>query len=150
MGAVTYPNAMVADFVNEKMIPVQLAYDAKPEAHDYNVTWTPTLIVLDSKGKEHQRFVGFLSPEEIIPALMLGIGKTYFDGKNFKKALSTFEEIVKNFPKSINTPEAIYLRGVCGYMTTHTAEPLKKAHEKIKAEFPNSEWTMRSDPYSYL
>ncbi len=47
-------------------------------------------------------------------------------------------------------PEAIYLRGVSEYQSTHIAEPLKKAYERLKSEFPSSEWVKRAKPYSLL
>ncbi len=63
MGAVTYPDTRVAEFVNSRMVPVQLLADAKPYADDFNVKWTPTVIVLDENGKEHSRTIGFFPPE---------------------------------------------------------------------------------------
>ena len=79
MGAVTYPDSRVAEFINNRMIPLQMLYDAQPYASDYNVKWTPTIITLDQKGKEHHRIVGFLPPDEFIPGLLLGTAKVNFD-----------------------------------------------------------------------
>jgi len=69
MAAVTYPDAKVISFVSENMVPIQVLFDAKPLSVDFNVKWTPTLITLDTEGKEHHRTVGFLSPDELIPSL---------------------------------------------------------------------------------
>ena len=84
MGAVTYPDSKVAGFVNDRMIPIQLLANAKPYADDFNVKWTPTVIVLDEDGKEHSRTVGFLPPEEFVPSLLLGIIKAHFDLNHFQ------------------------------------------------------------------
>jgi len=59
MDAVTYPNAKVIDFLQDKVIPLQLTSNAKPESDDYNVKWTPHLAILDADGKEHHRSLGF-------------------------------------------------------------------------------------------
>jgi tetratricopeptide (TPR) repeat protein len=150
MGAVTYPDAKVAEFVNNKMIPIRLLSDAQPYAKDFNVKWTPSIITLDESGKEHHRVVGFLPPEEFIPAMMLGIAKVSFDLDKFKETLAELEKIIAEYPKSKATPEAVYLRGVSGYKSTKDPKPLKAAYEKLHAEYPDSEWAARALPYRLL
>jgi len=150
MGAVTYPDSRVAEFINNRMIPVQMLYDAQPYASDYNVKWMPTIITLDQNGKEHHRIVGFLPPDEFIPGLLLGIAKVNFDRDELDEAIADLEKIVNNYPKSAATPEAIYLRGVTQYKNTHSPEPLKEAFEQLRREYPASEWAKRATPYSLL
>lgn len=149
MGAVTYPDEKVADFVMQKMVPLQVQAD-KPLADEFKVKWTPTIVVLDYYGKEHHRTVGFFPPEEFIPSLLLGMGKAGFDADRFDDAIQLFDKLLAEYPKSGAAPEAIYLRGVSCYKSTHGAGPLKEAYEKLKAEYPQSEWTMRAQPYSLL
>ena len=149
MGAVTYPDQKVADFVTRRLVPLQVLAD-KPLAGEFKVKWTPTIIVLDYYGKEHHRTVGFFPPEEFIPNLLLGMGKVDFDADQFGGALQHFAKLLADYPKSGAAPEAIYLAGVSGYKSTHDAKPLKDAYEKLKAEYPQSEWTMRAQPYSLL
>src|SRR4030067_2377290 len=115
MDAVTYPDERVIEFIQKNMIPLRVAFDAKPLSTDFNVKWTPTLITLDSNGKEHQRTVGFLAPDELIPSLLLGIAKTHFDLNELNEALTHLKRILSYYPKSSAAPEAIYLNGVCLY-----------------------------------
>jgi hypothetical protein len=150
MDAVTYPQGKVIEFVQKHFIPLRVAFDAQPLATDFQVKWTPTLIVLDAKGKEHHRSVGFLAPEELIPALMLGNAKTHFDQDQINEALAILEKLLADYPKSDSTPEAIYLRGVCRYKSTHKAQPLKEAYEQLQAAYPSSEWAKRASPYRLL
>ena len=150
MDAVTYPNESVIEFIQKYMIPLRVAFDAQPLSTDFNLKWTPTLITLDENGKEHQRTVGFLPPEELIPLLMLGITKSYFDRERFSEALSALDKLLTDYPKSDSAPEAIYLQGVCKYKSTHNAKPLKEAYEKLQAKYPSSEWTKRAYPYRLL
>ena len=149
MGAVTYPDEKVAEFVAGRMVPIQVLFDS-PLAADFKVKWTPHIIVLDYYGKEHHRTVGFFPPEEFIPSLLLGMGKIDFDTNQFNEAISHFDTILTDFPKSSAAPEAIFLRGVSGYKSSHNAAPLKEAYEKLKAEYPASEWVKRAQPYSLL
>ena len=150
MGAVTYPNAKVVEFIDQQMIPIQVPFDAKPLATDFNVKWTPTIITLDAEGKEHHRTIGFLPPEELVPSLMLGTAKSHFDRENFSEALSFLEKLLANYPKSDSAPEAIFLQGVAKYKSTHSPKPLKEAYEKLQAGYPSSEWTKRAYPYRLL
>ncbi|NWF94082.1 MAG: tetratricopeptide repeat protein [Syntrophaceae bacterium] len=150
MDAVTYPNDKVIEFIQRRMIPLRVSFDAQPLSSDFNIKWTPTLITLDALGKEHHRTVGFLPPEELIPSLLLGIAKSHFEGEGFSEALSTLEELLTDYPRSDAAPEAIYLRGVCTYKSTHDPKPLKAAYEQLQASYPSSEWTKRAYPYRLL
>lgn len=132
------------------MIPLQVRFDAQPIATDFNIKWTPTIITLDSKGKEHHRTVGFLAPEELIPSLLFGIAKMYFDADKFNDALANLNQLLSEYPESDASSEAIYLRGVCLYKSTHDAKPLKEAYEKLNARDPKGEWTKRAYPYRLL
>jgi hypothetical protein len=150
MGAVTFPDAKVIAFIKQNLIPVRLPHDHKPLAEQFQVKWTPALVTLDTEGKEHHRTVGFLPPEELIPSLLLGKAKIDFNHEDFAKALVSLEALLKDYPKSGAAPEAIFLRGVCGYKSTHTPKPLKEAYEKLAAEYRDSEWTKRAYPYRLL
>ena len=150
MGAVTFPEPKVIDFINGNVIPLRLPHDHKPLEEKFQVKRTPCLVTLDSEGSEHHRTVGFLPPEELIPSLLLGTAKVQFDHEAFGKALPRLEAIFKEHPKRGAAPEAIFLHGVCLYKTTHEAKPLKAAYEKLRAEYPESEWTKRASPYRLL
>jgi tetratricopeptide (TPR) repeat protein len=150
MDTVTYPNPTVVQFIQRRMVPVQVAYNAQPLASEFNVKWTPTLITLDSEGKEHHRTLGFLPPRDLIPSLMLGIAKCHFDAEQLDAAISILEELLDEYPQSDSAPEAIYLRGVSRYKSAHDAKPLKEAYERLQKEYPSSEWTKRASPYRLL
>lgn len=150
MDAVTYPNPGVAKFIQDHVIPVRLPFDAKPESADFNVKWTPTLVVLDQYGAEHHRTTGFMAPEELIPMILLGIGKTHFDREEFEQAIASLDGLLKDYSQSDSSPEAIFFRGVSLYKSTHDAQPLKEVYEKLQSEYPSSEWTKRAAPYRLL
>jgi hypothetical protein len=150
MGAVTFPEPKVADFISENIIAVRLPHDHKPLADRFQVKWTPTLVTLDTEGKEHHRTVGFLPPEELVPSLLLGRSKIHFDHEEFEEALKSLDAILKDYPKSGAAPEAIFLRGVSLYKSTQDPKPLKGAYEKLQAEYPESEWTKRALPYRLI
>ena len=98
MGAVTYPDEKVAGFINENLVPVQMLYDAQPYAVDYNVQWTPVVIILDETGKEHHRTVGFLPPDEFVPSVLLGMLKTKFDLQQYGEAARVADMLIREYP----------------------------------------------------
>jgi len=150
MDAVTYPENKVADFIINNLIPLRIPSDAKPHSADFKITWTPTLIVLDQEGNEHHRTVGFLPPEELIPSLLLGMAKTGFEQQRYAEALSAIQELLGTYPGSDAAPEALFLKGVAGYKSTHDPKPLKEAYEQLQSRYPASEWTKRAYPYRLL
>lgn len=150
MDTVSYPDKKVIEFINNSLISFRVRFDAQPMATDFNLKWTPTLIILDKAGKEHHRTIGFFPAEELIPSLLLGIAKVHFDLNEFKDALSRLEKILSDFPKSGSAPEAIYLKGVCLYKDTKNPKGLKEAYEQLQAKHPESEWTKRAYPYRLL
>lgn len=150
MDAVTYPETAVVDFIQKNLIPLRIPFDTQPIATNFNITWTPTLVTLDATGKEHYRTTGFLAPEELIPFLLLGIAKSFFDQEQFTTALSTLKTLLEDYPGNDASPEAIFLKGVALYKSTHDPQPLKEAYETLQAEYPTSEWTKRAYPYRLL
>ncbi len=112
MVAVTYPNSKVIDFLQNKLIPLQLGSNAESYAGDYGVKWTPNLLVIDAEGKVYHCAIGFIPPLDFfIPWLLLGMGKASFGKDNFKDALEYFESVVTEYSFSGSAPEAIYFRG---------------------------------------
>ncbi len=150
MDAVTYPDERVADFLNNNIVSLKVPFDIQPLSTEFNVKWTPTLVTVDSDGREHHRTVGFLSPEELIPSLLLGIAKVHFDLNQFTEALTYIEKLLADFGKSDSAPEAIFLRGVSIFKSTNNAKALKEAYEQLQAQYPESEWTKRAYPYRLL
>lgn len=147
MDAVTYPNGKVVQFIQENLVPVQLKSDTQPMAKDYNVKWTPNLLILDSEGKEHHRIIGFLPPVEFIPSLLLGIGKTHFDLDRFNEAIAAFDKLISEHGYSNAAPEAVFFRGVTLYKSTHQPSHLKDAYQQLQTRYHYSEWARRAFPY---
>jgi thioredoxin-related protein len=150
MDAVTYPDETVGEFIQQNLVPIRVPFDAKPLSEQFNVVWTPTLVLLDQDGKEHHRTTGFLPPEELIPSLLLGIGKLHFDKKRLEDAISRFDELLAQYAHSHAAAEAVYYRAVSRYKATNKAEPLKEAYQELQANYPSSEWAQRAAPYRLL
>ena len=110
MDAVTYPNDKVVEFVEKHLVPLRVPFDAKPLSDDFNVQWTPTLVILDSEGQEHHRTTGFLPPEEFMAMVLLGIGKLRFDQGKFEAAIEKMDRVLAEYPQSDSAPEILMRR----------------------------------------
>jgi thioredoxin-related protein len=150
MDAVSYPNPKVIEFFEKNLVAVKVLIDSQPLPKKFRVQWTPTLVLLDNEGEEHNRTVGFLAPEELLASLMLGIGKSYFDHDEYFQAEDTFQRLLAEYPKSASSAEAAYYLGVSRYKRTHNAEELKKTIQHLQRDFPQSEWVKRASVYQML
>lgn len=150
MDAVSYPKKEVIDFFGENLIAVRVPHNVQPLADQFKVKWTPTLVLLDVNGEEHNRTVGFLPPEELIPSLLLGIGKAHFDGDEFDEALACFGKVIEEYPKSDAAAEAVYLQGVSRYKKTKKPDALKQAQQQLARDYADSQWTTRASAYRLL
>ena len=150
MDAVTYPDDKVTDYISGKYIALRLANNAEPYATDYMVKWTPRIIILDAAGQIHQSTIGFFSAEEFIPCLELALAKADFNLNHLEESKIHLDLILNNHPKSLSAPEAIYFMGVTDYKLSGEAGPLKDAYNKLKDQYPDSEWTQRAMPYRLL
>ena len=146
MDAVTYPDKNVTEFITQNFIPLRVLSDTIPLSTDFNVQGAPTLILLDASGKEHYRAVGFIPAEEMIPLLLFGIAKTYFDLDQFDQAIQKLDVIISEHPNSYTAPEATYLRGVYGYKSTRDRKHLRRAYEILRHEYKQRGWAIRTLP----
>jgi hypothetical protein len=150
MNAVAFPDPAVIEFVNNNLISVRIPADDPELGPRFKVKWTPTLLILDADGVEHYRTLGFYPPEELIPSLLLGIGKARFNEPDRPAACDCFGKILKNYPTSSLAPEAVYLNGVSRYIETHDVANLIGIYDRLAVEYPESTWLTRADPYRLL
>lgn len=150
MDAVSYPQPSVIDFISNNLVPLRISADNKELGSRYAAKWTPLLLLLDASGKECYRTLGFFAPQELIPSLLLGMAKASFDSGERPASIEHCERILQEFPNSGSAPEAIYLKGVAGYIESHEVNHLKELHKTLQRDFPASTWAMRASPYGLL
>ena len=115
MDAVSYPHPKAIEFFAKNLLAVRVLINSQPLPKKFKVQWTPTLVLLDEQGEEHNRTVGFLPPDELLPSLLLGMGKSYFDRDQLKEAEQTFQQLLTAYPRSDSSAEAAYYLGVSRY-----------------------------------
>jgi hypothetical protein len=150
MDKVTFPNQDVANFITDRMVPVRARADHSKLAPQYHIVWTPTLVVLDLYGTEHQKTLGYIPPEELVASLLLGISKAALANGQYNEAVLQINTLLNGYPNSACAPEAVYLRGVARYRSSHEAAALKDSYRQLSGDYPNSEWTRRAEPFTLL
>jgi tetratricopeptide (TPR) repeat protein len=150
MDAVAYPDQAVISFITENLVPLRLPADDPKYGPKYMVKWTPTLLILDADGVEQYRTLGFYPPEDLIPSLLLGMGKACFNRPDRRLACGYYQRLMNDYPKNPLAPEAIYLNGVSLYIETHDVENLIGIYDRLTAGYPDSPWLTRALPYRLL
>jgi len=150
MDAVAYIDPAVISFVNNTLVPLRLPASDKVLGSRYKIKWTPSLLILDAEGTEHYRTLGFYPPQQLIPSLLLGIGKAKFNLPDRKAAGEVFARLIDAYPHDNLAPEAVYLLGVSRFIETHEVAHLIALYDRLAAEYPDSPWVTRATPYSLL
>ncbi len=116
--------------------------------HRFDAVWTPTVLVLDSGGKERARIEGYLPKEEFRAALELGLARVAFVHKQFAEAERRYGEIVDRHPASKAAPEALYWRGVSHYSATKDHTALGELRRQLEEKYPDSVWALKTAAWS--
>jgi hypothetical protein len=149
MGAVTYPNAQVAEFVAERFVAMK--FNLKEPHPDFKealgrgkVLWAPLLVFLDGRGSELRRYVGFLPPDEFLAELRLVLGLAAMTHTDFAAALRWFDGAADLFPAASAAPEALFWAAGAGYRIAGLPEVIRR-WDDLRARYPESTWARRAD-----
>ena len=109
--------------------------------------WTPTVLLLDSDGKEQVRFEGYLPKEDFVAALTSGLGRIAFVQKKYADAERWYGDVLPRFGQSHLAPEAMYWKAVAHYKATNDHTVLGKVAEELRSAYPSSVWASKSIPW---
>ena len=115
--------------------------------HRFEAVWTPTVLLLDSEGKERVRLEGYLPNTDFVAFLENGLGRIPFVHKKFPDAERWYSDVVTRFGKSHFAPEAMYWRAVSHYKATNDHTVLGKVAEELQAHHPGSAWAAKAIPW---
>ncbi len=146
MGAVTYPDMVVADVLNQYFIPVQIdVNNAGDLLNRYKVAWTPNLNIIDADGNLFYHQEGWFPPSEFIPMAFCGYGQYRLRNKNYEEAGDCFNRVFDRYPVSYFASEALFYKGVANYLASHKVELLKESWIMLQRFYPDSTWAIRSN-----
>jgi len=115
--------------------------------HRFDAVWTPTVLLLDSEGKERVRLEGYLPNRDFVAALIGGLGRIAFVQKKYADAERWYGDAVSRFGDSHFAPEAMYWQAVALYKATNDHAVLARAAEELRSTYPSSMWASKSNPW---
>lgn len=164
---VTYQDAKVVGYLNSI---VSVKYDAEKDegetlAEKFRVKQYPTLVLLGPDGKEIDRHVGYVAPDEFIEIIqgyqngigtiayyeallkktpddtevLLTLGMKYATAVRSKQAQATLEKLLEIDPDTENKAE-IYYQLAYSLASDERYEDAIVYYEKVAVEFPDSEY----------
>ncbi len=142
----TFSDGRVQGELAKDFIPTRVDRTiAKDLAVKCRVAWTPTIIFLDSNGREYHRVVGFLPGDDLIGHIYIGRGRIAFGKEIWDKAMSAFKHVVDRHPMYDLGAEAQYWYAAAKYNRQgKDATVLRKNYQLLRNKFPDSAWTRRT------
>jgi hypothetical protein len=112
--------------------------------HRFDVLWTPTVVILDSAGKERFRTEGYLSREEFLAQLQMGLARVAFMHKQWAEAERHYANVKEKHADSASAPEAVYWAAVSYYQRTKDHSILGRISQELAQKYPDSIWTEKA------
>ncbi len=136
-------------FIRENFIPVKIHIKEQPQVFQrFGAQWTPTLVILDSDGKERYRFEGYLPPDDFLAQLKLGLAHAAFAREQWQEAERRYREILEQLPNTDAAAEALYWAGVARYKATGDASALKETAQQFQKKYSGSTWAKRASVWA--
>jgi TolA-binding protein len=144
-----YPDRQVSEFITRHFAPVRAHVREQAElfkqlGQRFNAQWTPTVLIVDSDGRERHRIEGFLPADEFLAELKLGLAHSAFASSRFSEAEPLFREVVDRHPNTEAAAEGLYWAGVSRYKATNDATALADTAHAFGERYQNSSWAKKA------
>jgi hypothetical protein len=113
------------------------------------VLWTPTVVILDSDGRERYRNEGYLPREEFVAQLDLAIARVAFMRKKFAEAEKLYKAVIDRHAETLAVPDAIYWTAVSHYKATGDHSVLGRIPEQLKGKYASTIWAKKAIPFEH-
>ena len=146
MDTVTYPDPSAVEFVSREFEAVKVHIGEKdPAIRDtirrYRMLWAPGYVVLDERGEEVRRFIGYQSPRDYIAELKVGLAKAHILHRRNDEAFQLFRAVADLEPPAPVTDEALYWAGIALHYRDRTNLAfLHQYWKELERRFPGSRW----------
>ena len=117
--------------------------------HRFDALWTPSVLILDSKGVERHRIEGYLPTDEFRAQLERALARVAFMNKDWANAEHRYGAIVEQHPNSKSAPEALYWKGVSHYKATNDHTVLGEMPGQFKEKYPDSVWALKTAAWDH-
>ncbi|HEY5884251.1 MAG TPA: tetratricopeptide repeat protein [Pyrinomonadaceae bacterium] len=117
--------------------------------HRFDAAWTPSVLIMDSRGVERMRIEGYLPKDEFRAQLELGLARVAFMKKDWANAEQRYTQVLDRYPQSHAAPEALYWKGVSHYKATNDHTVLGELPQQFKEKYPDSVWAMKTAAWEH-
>ena len=136
--------------VSQNFVPVKVHIkENRDQFRRFTAKWTPTIMIVDSTGKELFRTEGYLPAHDFLAQLLIGLGRALFLLNKPKDAYRFFREAADRFTDTDFAPEAEYWRAVSQYRATADHKFLDEVAGVMAKKYPNSNWTKRASVWEH-
>jgi outer membrane protein assembly factor BamD (BamD/ComL family) len=108
------------------------------------VLWTPSIVILDSAGKERFRIEGYFPREQFAAQLEMGLARVAFMHKQWAEAERGYAKVKEKYADSASAAEAIYWAGVSYYQRTKDHTVLGRISQELAEKYPDSIWAEKA------
>jgi tetratricopeptide (TPR) repeat protein len=141
LDAGVYPNEEVASLLNKNFVAAKVnVVENEKTAKEFNIHWTPTILVLDKDKKINFWLdAGYQPATEFIPTILISLGRYNFNSAGYDTAVQWFSEVVDKHSSSLSIASALYWRGVSFYKKGDKDNLIKNWTELL-SKYPKSRW----------
>jgi TolA-binding protein len=135
----------VSGFINKTFVPLEIHIKENPTGfHRFDVLWTPTVLIMDSEGKERMRNEGYLPKPEFQAWLDMSLARLAFVAKKWTEAEKKFAAVIRQYPDSGVAAYSVYWRGVSRYKETKDHKDLSAITEEFRRRYRDSIWAKKA------
>lgn len=109
--------------------------------------WTPSILFLDSSGRERYRLEGYLPRNEFEAQLYLALGRIAFTNKRWADAENHYKHVAEQLPDTTSAAEAVYWAGVSHYKKTNDHTGLSGVAQQLAEKYEDSLWAQKALPW---
>ncbi|MGH9476313.1 MAG: hypothetical protein ACRD1C_08260 [Terriglobales bacterium] len=140
----------MAAFIQQDFIPVEAHIKEHPAWFSrFDALWTPTVLLLDSGGKERVRLEGYLNRTDFTAWLAARPGRLAFTRKQSAEAERRYDHALQTAPAPRSAPEAMYWHAVSHYRASNDHTALGRVAEGLPQRYPGSVWAEKALPWKH-
>ncbi len=135
----TYSNPMVQDEMNEwfTLLKLDLIKDREIR-RELSAYWTPSFYFLDSKGKSHYNFNGYIPANEFSIILRLGFAEVMIPKGKYDDSIKVMSKDIEQFENNPLLPKLLAQRGIANYIKSKDKSSFMKIMKEIQLKYPGS------------
>jgi hypothetical protein len=145
MGAVTYPDASVSNYIAEHFVSLEVSMGVRenwPIFRANHIIWTPSVGFMDRNGAMHHMSPGFLPPGEMLSALRIGRARCLMAWMRSAEAIVELQAAADQ--GDAMAPEALWWLAAAYFLERRDSTRMYEVWEKLLEVYPDSPWAKRT------